>query len=824
MKRHNPFFKHWINRLIFYLMLLLPAASEAQNYVSPHKANAGVNIAIEIKEKKDLDYIQKNLNKFYGVQFVRVNGNVDIERVSKVIELLDDVEDVQLIGFTGEFNEEVIDRLDWVNNITIFLKNGKEDQVLMTPNIGKLRKLTLIFEVTPEDYYFLESLSQVRKLHLIAPFVKKEAQAAVAAVTSLKYLEDFGISLDKIPDLPAEIRNIKNLKSLTIYDNLSWITTKYLENLAVTRQNIEYSEGEKVKSLNFKYEALDIEMTSYDYNRIYTVFPSSRFAPIVNQSGDSASYADFAEFVKQAPLENAQLRTSVVKDHILPEYQQNQFFLQGDNSTDKVFYLGSDVVVMVPKNAIGYENNEALEGKYDLSIYAGLRPVEMTNLGLNMLSSRDSSLSPKILLEIEAVSSAGNRLVVRDGYFIKVAFLNVVDTALNFYAYNVKTKKWDNFFDYDYAFDDSKIVPIDFYNFYSGKKTARESYPGEIADLDTRFETQGYYYLLDPGVVKQAFESTGGYYFAKKTTKGNDQGSYTLRRGTKLVGLKKEYLDKKHDKGVVKFRVYDKTQNLFPELKAFDNYVFEVETSMNSRQFSQQFISGKVYSDIRFVKEGSDYYCELKTEEGYWKIKLLQPLVKYKSAERKAKKAQAEFLKRMNRYFALRQEKNKKLLQYFSNQENSSILNAKRQLLLGSVKPKGMTVKEFKVRTTGTFTMASAFKPSDSFSIKALITDKGGIPIQTRRIAVVHYNPVLIEWYEVKKPEDFTLIRMEPSKFGFMIASDDKGAVYSLNAEQFKSLSLNDNTVIYLPMSEMPRPQRNTADLEKFLGVNKKHN
>lgn len=807
--------------LLLFIFVFYSIVGYSQNYISPKKVTAGLTVAIEIKDKKELDYVQKNLSKFYGVQFLRVNGNLDIDKVSKVIEMLDDVEDVQLINFGGEFNEEVIDRLDWVNNITIFLKNGKEDQVLMTSNIGKLRKLTLIFEIAPTDFSFIDNLTQVRKLHLIAPFVKKEAKAAVVAVSKLKYLEDFGISLDRILDLPVEIKGIANLKELSIYDNLSWITEKYLENLPQYKKTIEYTVNEKDKYVNFRYQAMDIELTPYDYNHLYTVFPAGRMMAIVSNNQDTVTYSDFAEFRSHKPLENEAFRKEINGTRIIPEYLQNQFYLEGDNSKDKVYYLGSDVVVMVPKNAFVYENGETVEGAYNLSLYAGLRAVEMSNLGLNM-QTRDSVLSPKILLEIDA-RLGKEKLKVKEGYFIKVTFLNVVDTATQFYAYDEKTKKWQNYYDYDYYFDDTKIVPIDFYNFYTGKKTATEAYPGNTADLDDRFETQGYYYLLDPGVAKQTFESNGGYYFSKKITKGNEPGTYTIRRGAKLVGLKKEYLDKKVDKGVVKFRVYDKTATLFPELKVFDNYVFEVETSMSPRLFSQQFISGKNYSDVRFVKEGGSYFLQLKTDEGYWNIKLLQPSQKLSLKGKKAKLAQAEFLRRMNKYFTERTQKNTRLIQYYNNYSSTNILNSKRQLLLGSVKPKGMVVREFKVRSTGAFTMASAHLISDSFAIKALITDKGGIPINTKRIAMVHINPTVINWYEVTKSDEFTLLKINPKRFGYLLSVDDKGVVYYINLEQFKLLSLIDNTVIYLPMQELPRPQRTTIELEKILNIYRKN-
>ena len=163
-------------RAIAIIILFLLGYTEllAQGYVSPTKSTTGLTLAIEIKNEKDLSYVQSNLWRFYGVQRVRIDGEIDIKRVAAVLELLDDVQDVQLIKFTGELGEDELSKLEWVENVTLYLRNGKEDQILMNDNLGNLNGLTLIFEVVPEDYYFLESLKKIKSLTLIAPFVKKK--------------------------------------------------------------------------------------------------------------------------------------------------------------------------------------------------------------------------------------------------------------------------------------------------------------------------------------------------------------------------------------------------------------------------------------------------------------------------------------------------------------------------------------------------------------------------------------------------------------------------------------------------------------------------
>ncbi|NBP06818.1 MAG: hypothetical protein EBV15_11500, partial [Bacteroidetes bacterium] len=111
--------------------------------------------AVEIAQQKDIDFIKTNLDKFYGIQRIRISGPVDVSRVCDILPLLDDLDEVQLLKFSGTLNDEDVEHLTWVNQVSIFLKNGREDQILFNDRLGKLNRLTLIFEVVPDNYDFM---------------------------------------------------------------------------------------------------------------------------------------------------------------------------------------------------------------------------------------------------------------------------------------------------------------------------------------------------------------------------------------------------------------------------------------------------------------------------------------------------------------------------------------------------------------------------------------------------------------------------------------------------------------------------------------------
>ena len=86
--------RHSFYALLFFLFLAQSNHSIAQVYVSPREYKANMQHYIELKTLKDVLFMQKNIKDFYGVQCIRMDGAVDISECTKIIERLDDVEQV----------------------------------------------------------------------------------------------------------------------------------------------------------------------------------------------------------------------------------------------------------------------------------------------------------------------------------------------------------------------------------------------------------------------------------------------------------------------------------------------------------------------------------------------------------------------------------------------------------------------------------------------------------------------------------------------------------------------------------------------------------
>jgi len=772
--------------------------------------------AVEITQQKDLDFIKSNLDKFYGIQRMRISGVVDVSRVCDVLPLLDDLDEVQLLKFSGTLNDEDVEHLTWVNQISIFLKNGREDQILFNDRLGKLNRLTLIFEVVPDNYDFMQDW-KVRGLRLIAPFVKKELPAAITAAVRIRGLKEFGISVDAITDLPAGVSAISGLEKLTITDNLSWLSEKYPDDLPVLRQRIEIEQINRLRNISLMYQAQEAVMMPWEMKHIVSLFPNARLAPWANLSGDTTLLGQFSDFIPCSPNETARL-LKYANTGFLTRLDAGTYLFVGDNQQDRVFYLNAEAALLVPKGAIETLEGKSIDKDYQLQCILQNKPSRFMCDGfpLNYDSAgRSYNLAPGVVFHVRALFN-NKELRLKAGYSMRLMFLSRTDTAHRFYAFNSSQKKWQHFYDYDYDFDDSKNKPIDYLAFYAGKKTAAEVYPSDKNSLESRFETEGYYYLLEPGVNKVSLTNFVGYWLAPVKDGVPAMGAYNLRRGRGLVGLRKEYIDKKKEKNIIRFTIFDKTETLFPELKPLQNYPLEIESSMDAREFGALFIRGAVYSDIRYSNSGDDWFMDLRTETGYWRFTLLQPGYKIKKASAKSRAKQTEFLSRMARYSEIRQKKEQALLAYHAQYKEAGIQQAKRMLMYGHVKPRGQSAYSFDIRSTGTFAWAAPVAVSDTGRVDVKITNKEGIPIDVKQAWVAHYKPFNYRWYGVA---DVYAMNIAPATLAYIAAKDQAGRMYYLSPEKYRALGIKSNSLVFLPMEEVPRQIQNLKELETLIGA-----
>lgn len=163
------------------------------------------------------------------------------------------------------------------------------------------------------------------------------------------------------------------------------------------------------------------------------------------------------------------------------------------------------------------------------------------------------------------------------------------------------------------------------------------------------------YYMTDKTSMEDRFYDLDyTYVLPKNINLGNVSWSYDRRKRHKspfkvtLSSFKKKNQNKiRSDRNLVKFRNFqdisdkenprlyfqfnlynsrsesNQTLELFPELKPFSNYHFEVESYVKSSVFYKEFKKGKIYNDVRILYEPGDNYgiILLKSRSGIAEIR-----------------------------------------------------------------------------------------------------------------------------------------------------------------------------------------------------------
>ena len=795
--------------LVAICFTFIKSASIAQVYVSPKKYKANMQHYIELTNAKDVAYMRDNLKDFYGVQLVRIDGAVDISECSKIIQNLDDVEQVELISFEGQLLDEDLERLDWAGDVLVYVKDGDEQHILNTPYLNKLTSVTIVFEVSPDDYYFLKEW-RCRSLKLIAPFVKSEIPEAIDACSKMRNLRDFGISVDKVQDISQNIIKIKKLQTLAIIDNLSWITETYLNNLSLHTFNIEQSinQGEFTKYTKVEYYAEEPTLTDYENNYILSLFTNAKIVPFMNQFADSSEYAGFATFMPLSSVASVNFPKIFKYAHLLHNYQETDFFFEASNQQDRIYYIGKDAALFVPKNSLKSKSDSVYTGSYSLRV-SWSNEVHQFFAQSNTLAFDSSgnryALAPSAVIEVQAMDGV-NELVMRKGYFWKVVFSGNIDSADRFYAYSRNKQAWENYWDYDYEFDDIGSQVIDFYQFYGGNKIAKSISTFNRLAPNLHFETQGFNYHLPYDQTRLKLQENGKF-FLPTSELNVKKSQFSVRRGRKYVGFSR-ISDKKLE-DIVSLRLYDKTAVLFPELKSFKKVPLYISTGMDRKSFSKIFISKQRYNDTRIEQVGVDYYLDLKLEDGYWHLKLAQP----NSFEGGV--SQSKFAKAFKKYNLCRAKRLDEWQSAMLNQEEKITSEAQNKLF----RNKGTDrVGEFRIRSTGAFAFAHPVSNSDTFSVIILPTDKGGIPINSRRFIIANSVPFSYQVFDAKSTYS---VDLNNENLLYIACQDDKDQVYVITGREFNALGVKNNTYIQLPMETLPQPIANPKDLTKRLNIKK---
>jgi hypothetical protein len=747
-----------------------------------------------------------------------------------------------------------------------FLKDWKNCQSLtVLASLNKTDAQNLIQQV-------VVSIPQIQRLGVSLSTIKHLPNS----VKNLNHLKELSVinSADveiRNPDASGTQMNNSDVLMGLVYNELGRETIPIevkTKHVAVSRggsnsqndksilNNFEAGVVEMPIFVPFHYIAAEPILLASDLKYIYELYPNSPKDPNISWLTEENSTVDFAEFT----LLNRQklsAKYGIQKQTFVNDYNDGIYEFEGKSDKDETFFGEGKWAVLIPKNSLiskgrlqqiqnqisKSENltsasvqslieKSAWKNDYRLIVKTSQSPERNAALGKSF--QYDSSgklflLDAGVWFEISATSLGGDiPLDIRPGYFAQINYQASVRDSSRFYAYNIPRKKWVNYYDYDYDFEDDFVSKIDFYQFNAGSNTSIKHSETPVLNLDEMFETAGFHYVLSPTESKTQLNPIKGNYVIKSASPiGNN--SYPLFRGRSTVRVR--VLGQLKMTDVVGIEISDVSAGkLYPELKSLEGQVFYIHTKA-SRKYVIDFFKSQRIIDVRIKKYGESPQLEFKTDQSIIEISCLSyynlPTAIYTDKEKidLQRKWDLNFSQYQNRRIL----KNQYWVNWRTGIENQRIAQASESVLGNSRLQPGMKRGSFKIRSMGEYVMAKPVALNPTHYLELVFCDAGKIPLKCTDVLVVLEQPQ--SSIKLENPNKNATsatdaprykLQINPKQITSILVKTQSGNVFYLTGDAFRKLNLADNTISYVSMQPLPDKVYNSEILANQLGIKQK--
>jgi len=807
-----------LKRILLILCSLLCCdglqAQQDKAYTPVQRAFLNGADRILLKTEQDVQFLLRNYRRLYGTIAIRVNGRVSLKSLGEAVSKLDELLELDLRDWDGNLNDETLAQFGQVEELALYVPDAKNGLNSRLPALGKFRNVRLQFESAPDSLGFLTALEGVPSVQFVAPFSAAEAGNLVRnTLQRLKGLRKLSISLNRMEDLPGPATLYSNLEELSIIDNLSWMSNNGWDELRTDRFSLTYQpKAGMVRRLNISYLSDDVDLYPEDWAYLKKLFPSMSQGAYTYSVDTGISKGILSPFKTQKKPVFAHAKSY---EALFPEMEPRRSVFELEADKNYILYTRTGNAVMVPSNSLEYANGTPAKGTIQFSVREFIKADEQTAHGSP--THYDSARQRFYLRQryvVELVAGINNQpLRLKDGNFIRIYAGVGSDSSDRFYAYDDPSGKWQHFYDYDYRFDDNKLRAIDFYSWFRDTSVSRR-FAMDKSSMESRFQSADYFYSLPPEYSEGWLLSNQGYYNRFTETKPAPETPFVyLKRGKPLVTIQKSFVDRTKEQGVVKFIITDKSGGLlFPELKAFGSYVFCYTGPLTSKEFSQQFIFRRKFTDVRVELDNGAPVVVMKSEEGYVRI----PVDMDYSAAGNSQRSRAEFQNVYTRYRRLLTQR----LDAFDKAQRIDYASQIKAHEAARLAIGGKTRDiELRVRSLGVFSWGKPEYPQDSLHLLVKFTDAGGMPVDAKSAFLLLKNPYAR--YTFPRAETYELNYL-PDRFVMMGCQDFKGNVFIINHEKIGLLELKSNSLVYVPAAEVARPLRTRKEYLRILGINER--
>lgn len=747
-----------------------------------------------LENDKDISNFTKNVSEFNYIEALKVGHTGQLDNLLKVLHQCYALKELNLIDYRGDFNEHTFDSATDIEILHITISEEKLEQIKYLTDLTKLQTLYIYILGKPENTEAIKYLPQLKELHIIGDFLPKDLASIVGYASQQKLLNVFGLSLDRITDLPESITKYRLLSKLVLYDNLSVFTNQGIEDLSEDKVSIMFDLfTDAISAIAISYYSNSGSLSDFEVEFLQKLYKGE----IVPQQFDQPEQVSEDGFTIPFKKEfQPDFPKSPEFNSPYTSIQPNEEQFTIDPTQSNVLHSQTGMKLTIAANSFVNEKGEIIKDPVYIKLMQIVTPQDILFAGLSMHQG-GLQFNNKFTFNIQASAEKGSAKL-KDGYQIKVHMPVAVDSSrAHFYDYESNT--WQDLGFYYQVFENN-FEPIDFYKI-ENSTGSNQVYLFDTSSFHTRFASQHALFLNDKDNFSQLVFKKKSFYTDLDRTwtrNYNASGKMTgikIKKGKSLVKIQK-VIPKVRNRSRQYFKLIDRTGiNLFSELKALKNTNFNVAINPeNKREFNDNFIKNIKYTDVRVKYDKGRDYCEilLKTYDGYRKIKAY---ITDSDDKEIIKKQLKKFEKAYSKYLRL-MSKRQSEFDFLNGQR----YNEYKQYTADRIKnlEKNGQFPELKIHQLGTFGYFYNCIPEFNTNLIAQYTDLRGLPIDIKSIYMIDIR------YNTLFKINVGNLSIDPSNSAYIIATDYSGNLYYANKDDIVSTNLSNNSLTYIKLKKVP--------------------
>ncbi len=792
--------RNWITIILLCLATSLEA--QTNDFFSLNDVKKYRFDQLELKNDKEIELFIKNQNQYNFIEAVKINETQLLDELLNVLSNFNDLKEINLLNYSGDFREKTFENCVSIETLHLKINEEKLSQLTFINKMNSLSSLYLYIVGRPDQLNVIRQIKPLKELHIITDLLPKDIQTLLTEVSYQPSLQTFGLSIDRITDLPANLKQLKTLSKLVLYDNLAIFANKGIEDLTEEKLKIVFSFNPDIQSaISIVYCSNNDQLVDFEQEHLKKIYNGELFgATTIENDLTEPELKNIIEFKKDfTPVFNPQ------KEFIIP-YQsiqsESEVFVINPKE-NAVLYSKNGAKIVVPANAFVNPNKEDILSPVYIKIsYIG-QSIEQLFAGLKFQTK--PFLSNRYAINIEATSEKSEALL-KENYQIKLHLPISKDSAQN-YFYDDESNTWQNTDFYQQVFA-SSFVPIDFYKIEKEQK-ALNYYLLDSTSFDNRFYSSKHYFLMDKDQDVQLIYKTGKFFtdIDRTWTKDyNKDGKFLgvrIKKGKNLIKIQK-VIPKVRNNERFYFKLLDKSNLLvFTELTTFKKINFNVKIDpTDKRAFDREFVKNIKYFDFRLVYQLGDDFCiiKLKTSDGFKEIKAF---ITDTDNEKQKRKQIIAFTKSYNKYNNLLQKRSKEFeINLLKRQDEYALFLKDKNTQLN----KNNQLFELKVHQLGSFGLFYSKNLEFSTNLIAQYTDERGLPIDVKYLFLIdkRYNSVI--------PIQVGNLNFSPTETQYIIAIDYQGNLFYATSNDLNIANLTNNSLTYIKLKQL-KDNINTVEL-----------